>query len=566
MRLLNSETLEMSDFIGQNIPPYAILSHTWGSEEVTLQDFQRPEARNKAGFSKIVRCCEQAKRDGLGWAWVDTCCIDKSSSAELSEAINSMYRWYQNSYVCYVFLEDVPPLAQSFPENRFKHARWFKRGWCLQELIAPVNIEFYASDWTEIGTKWSLHGRIEEATGVPSLILLDKSGLDLLPIAQKMSWASERETTRREDEAYCLLGIFGISMPLLYGEGERAFLRLQEEIMKKTEDYSLFLWTHERRSPQNLPLGVFAPSPRLFSRKGPYVSTKGKCEYRRITLGHPNLPFTHDRKWNPPQMTNRGLRIQAFTSDTSLVASSLLMWTGCMLGSDYICITLRRPGIWISKYSRQESPEVLLLDGTHFHFFKPSDLYLNVDPHPSLPMQPQTWLNNRPWHLEVILSTRVRDDISFIGVVPGVNNYTIRRWPQGADFSCPNKPGPVSLRFQANNPQSTSIPDLFTVDYFAWGLAPPRCTIRVPSADNSSSSNNTSIQGAFSESENAEVHEIYQDRLVSTGFTDRATARFPNGNVVYAAAKRNGARAEVGGGYILLLTLLGEAREVHDNT
>jgi hypothetical protein len=114
-----------------------------------------------------------------------------------------------------VFLEYVPPLAQSFPENKFKHARWFKRGWCLQELIAPVNIKFYASDWTDIGTKWSLHRHIEEATGILSGILLDKSGLDLLPIAQNMSWTSERETTRHEDEAYRLLGTFGISMPLL---------------------------------------------------------------------------------------------------------------------------------------------------------------------------------------------------------------------------------------------------------------------------------------------------------------------------------------------------------------
>lgn len=561
----------MKDFIGQNIPPYAILSHTWGSEEVTLQDFQRPEARNKAGFSKIMRCCEQAKKDGFGWAWVDTCCIDKSSSAELSEAINSMYRWYQNSNVCYVLLEDVPPLAPSFPEEEFKRARWFKRGWCLQELIAPLVIEFYASDWTEIGTKWSLHGPIEEATGIPSDVLLNKSRLDLLPIAQKMSWASERETTRREDEAYCLLGIFGISMPLLYGEGERAFLRLQEEMLKKTDDYSLFLWTYK---PRNLypetSLGVFAPSPSLFSKEGPYESTKGKCDYRKITLDHLQHLSMNKRQWNPPQMTNHGLRLQAFTGDStsSPDSTSLLMWTGCMFESYYMCIMLRPPrgiGLFI-KYSRRNMWQVVLVDGTQFHSFRLSDLYLTVYPHLSLFMRPPTWLNNTPWHLRLTLSTRIKDSISFIGVVPGVNNYTIRRWPEGADFSCSNQTGPVSLRFRANDPRYTLIPDFFTVDYFARGLAPPRCTIRVPSAENSSSSNNTSIQGGFSDSEDAKVHEMYQDRFMFTDYTDRATARLSNGNVVYAAAKRKGARAEeVGGGYILHLTLLGEAREGYGN-
>lgn len=111
MRLINSKSLEMEEFIGRGIPPfgygippYAILSHTWGKEEVTFQDMQGSEAQNKAGFSKILSCCEQAKRDGLEWVWIDTCCIDKTSSTELSEAINSMFAWYEESAVCYAFL------------------------------------------------------------------------------------------------------------------------------------------------------------------------------------------------------------------------------------------------------------------------------------------------------------------------------------------------------------------------------------------------------------------------------------------------------------------------------
>lgn len=144
------------------------------------------------------------------------------------------------------FSRMYPLSIHFFPEIEFKQARWFKRGWCLQELIAPGRIEFYAADWTDIGTKWSLYRQIEDTTGIPSEILVGPSSLmNSYTIAQKMSWASERDTTRKEDQAYCLLGIFGISMPLLYGEGERAFIRLQEEILKQTEDYSLLLRTDE---------------------------------------------------------------------------------------------------------------------------------------------------------------------------------------------------------------------------------------------------------------------------------------------------------------------------------
>lgn len=135
---------------------YAVLSHTWGPDEITFQDYQSLNRKNTNGYIKILRCCEQAKLDGIEWVWADTCCIDKTNSAELSEAINSMYKWYQASTICYAYLEDVPPQNHYFPEEAFCKARWFTRGWCLQELIAPRSVEFYATDWTELGTKWSL--------------------------------------------------------------------------------------------------------------------------------------------------------------------------------------------------------------------------------------------------------------------------------------------------------------------------------------------------------------------------------------------------------------------------
>ncbi|KAK4457239.1 heterokaryon incompatibility protein-domain-containing protein, partial [Cladorrhinum samala] len=243
MRLLNANTLEMKEYYEQ-IPPYAILSHTWGEEEVTFQDFQsRSDREKKKGFTKITNCCLQAQRYSIEWVWIGTCCIDKTSSAELSEAIDSMYAWYRDSQVCYAFLEDVLAGNLKQTQREFAFARWFTRWWCLQELIAPLRIEFYGRDWVEIGTKYSLRYEIQRITKIPLEVLvywnLKHSSST---IAQKMSWASERKTTRIEDQAYCLLGIFGVHMPLLYGEGRAAFRRLQEEIIKQTEDDSIFLW------------------------------------------------------------------------------------------------------------------------------------------------------------------------------------------------------------------------------------------------------------------------------------------------------------------------------------
>ena len=182
MRLLHTSTLKLEEFIGSNIPPYAILSHTWGIEEVSFQDMQGSGAMEKVGYEKISRCCEKAATGGFEYAWVDTCCIDKSSSSELSEAINSMYRWYRNAEVCYVSLSDVPHDYESL--DLFKRSRWFTRGWTLQELIAPSMVIFFDSDWEEIGTKSSLQISLIEVTvflptyfrGIIWILLVLRSG------------------------------------------------------------------------------------------------------------------------------------------------------------------------------------------------------------------------------------------------------------------------------------------------------------------------------------------------------------------------------------------------------
>jgi hypothetical protein len=321
MRLLNVSTREVEEFQGNDIPLYAILSHTWGREEVTFREMEAmaryrrsqqdpivthmmpppagsPDAmklmllstmlmafrgkrrrvsrasalpalttgyetdeddgshtrmvpsppphpfKHKAGYSKIAYACGQAQKDGYRYVWVDTCCIDKRSSAELSEAINSMFSWYQRAAVCYAYLDDVhfDDYTEGYLtwKDHFSISRWFTRAWTLPELLAPQKVVFYAKGWRLLGTKSSLVKSIERITGIDELTLLDPKLIHNASVAQRMSWAAKRAASRPEDLAYSLMGLFGVSMPILYGEGENAFLRLQEEIIKRSDDQTIF--------------------------------------------------------------------------------------------------------------------------------------------------------------------------------------------------------------------------------------------------------------------------------------------------------------------------------------
>ncbi|KAK1832030.1 vegetative incompatibility protein HET-E-1 [Podospora conica] len=248
MRLLNTSTLEMREFISDDDRPrYATLSHTWGEQEISFAQWQNRHAspiEATLGGAKILACCRQALSDGFEWVWVDTCCIDKSSSAELSEAINSMFRWYRDAELCYAYLSDVPsaPTSSQEAQDAVQISRWFLRGWTLQELVAPKDLRFYSKDWRPLGTKAQFADMISKMTKIGTRFLFGDN-LDLASIAQKMAWAAKRQTTRSEDQAYCLLGIFDINIPLLYGEGSKAFQRLQETLLTTyPEDQSLFVW------------------------------------------------------------------------------------------------------------------------------------------------------------------------------------------------------------------------------------------------------------------------------------------------------------------------------------
>ncbi|KAJ9655692.1 hypothetical protein H2198_005489 [Neophaeococcomyces mojaviensis] len=242
MRLINTETLEFEEFEGdEDCPPWAILSHRWEDDEVTYQDAKISGLWyiNKKGGGKIKLAARLALAASLNYVWVDTCCIDKNSSAELSEAINSMWSWYKRAEVCFAYLSDIEPGQ----ENEFQFSLWFTRGWTLQELIAPHNVVFYNKEWSKLGTKLTLAKAITSRTKIPVEVLAQKVNLYTLPIAQRMAWARSRNCRRIEDTAYSLLGIFDVNMPLLYGEGKKAFKRLQEEIIKQTNDHTILLWT-----------------------------------------------------------------------------------------------------------------------------------------------------------------------------------------------------------------------------------------------------------------------------------------------------------------------------------
>ncbi|KAJ4262907.1 hypothetical protein NW762_006520 [Fusarium torreyae] len=242
-RLPNGEIRLTSDLSEEKLPKYAILSHTWligDKEEVDFDDLNggKPEAKITS-WLKIRFCGEQAYKDGLEYFWVDTCCINKQSSAELQEAITSMFAWYRNATKCYAYLSDVSvvePLETNNKspswESAFRNSRWFTRGWTLQELIAPPTVEFFCAEGGRLGDKKSLERCIHEVTGIPYQALRGDS-LSTFTVAERFAWTENRHTTRKEDNAYCLLGIFNVFMPLIYGEGDHAFVRLREEIDKK---------------------------------------------------------------------------------------------------------------------------------------------------------------------------------------------------------------------------------------------------------------------------------------------------------------------------------------------
>jgi hypothetical protein len=229
------------DLMGDDdIPPYAILSHTWQhGQEVTFDDLTNGTGKSKSGYEKIRFCAEQARSDNLQHFWVDTCCINKKEHIEVQDAINSMFRWYQDSAQCYVYLSDVSAneeLPGTSWETDFRASRWFTRGWTLQELLAPRDVKFFSRESNYLGDRRTLEQQIHEATGI-AISALRAMPLTSFSVEERLSWSIGRKTTRKEDKVYSLLGMFGIYMLPNYGEGEEyAFKRFYREIEQSLRD------------------------------------------------------------------------------------------------------------------------------------------------------------------------------------------------------------------------------------------------------------------------------------------------------------------------------------------
>ncbi|KAI1489839.1 HET-domain-containing protein [Biscogniauxia mediterranea] len=283
--------------------PYAILSHVWGDEEEEVSFYevqeQTPAAKQKAGWKKMINFCNKARELGFGYVWIDTCCIDKRSSADLSEDINSMYTYYRKSLACFIYLEDVPPFPSTDNETQqatisrtqqleaVQKTKWASRGWTLQEFIAPKRRCFFASDWSLIHNGPDLVEALFTATGIHRGAIIDTDTIQCFSIAERMSWAAKRITTRPEDMAYSLMGLFGVSMPILYGEGGRkAFKGLQSEIIQMAPDMSIFAWRGDYEGS-----GLLARSPVDFANS-------------------PRLSFRNSKGLSPFSMTNVGLSIR----------------------------------------------------------------------------------------------------------------------------------------------------------------------------------------------------------------------------------------------------------------
>ncbi|KAI0828041.1 heterokaryon incompatibility protein-domain-containing protein [Trametes gibbosa] len=334
------------EFVWKNDPSnvrYAILSHTWqypedGGEQTyadivklhseiteavdgthnllpSKPEYAQPDTVNTRVPSpfffhpqlseKVAMACKVARETGYDLLWIDSCCIDKSSSAELAEAINSMFQWYRLSSVCYAFLADVPDSDDPTQYySRFWRSRWHKRGWTLQELIASERLIFLTKTWTFMGTKMGLATTIEHRTGVDFDILVGRARVDSVSVARRMSWAAGRQTTRIEDGAYSLLGIFGVHMAPIYGEGENAFLRLQEEILRTVPDQTIFAWNHPGSRP-----GLLATDPLFFCYSGDFSVTSPAEFASRLHLQIEDVPPLH------AVVTPQGVRIKLLCVD-----------------------------------------------------------------------------------------------------------------------------------------------------------------------------------------------------------------------------------------------------------
>ena len=382
------KVLEFSD---DEVAEYAILSHRWIEQEVDYNevvelakmDEGRSEIRRRDGHRKILQSCERSMKDGYRWLWVDTCCIDKRSSAELSEAINPMYRWYENSSICYAYLHDV--YGSSFPTAGDAESKgwpeWFSRGWTLQEMIAPRDVQFFNRDWHPIGDKRTLAPILEDITRVPQHILKEGLSSNRPCVAQIMSWAANRTTTRVEDRAYSLMGLLDVNMPMLYGEGKKAFHRLQLEIIRTSNDQSIFAWGCTEREVRTG--SILADDPSFFwhCNMMELMNQDEFIESLKRRIPEEELPSIEDDRFGTFPITNRGIQIWLFLCPYDGSESIFRALLQCLSrpSDPPVAIDL---ALWESNYYRYKQSTVSPLMQTHHEGGRLCHVYLRYQDTP----------------------------------------------------------------------------------------------------------------------------------------------------------------------------------------
>ncbi|KAH7357142.1 hypothetical protein BKA65DRAFT_221642 [Rhexocercosporidium sp. MPI-PUGE-AT-0058] len=324
---------------------------TAGAPTKSLQEMQAssssptpsPSLISKLGCQKILKCSEIAASFGFEYIWIDTCCIDKTNNVELTEAINSMFNYYRDAEVCYAYLADVQSEENPGAEGSgFRRSSWFKRGWTLQELIAGTHCTREPGvlwvNWRDIGTKSSLEAVVAEITLIsPTAIKNYEIYGEIFSISQKMAWASYRETERLEDLAYCLMGLLNVNMPLIYGEGDKAFKRLQLEILKESNDQSIFAWRAQSSKDTQLGRGLLAYHPAEFRDAHNIVNSLDRqSEFSMTNLGLKiTLPFLN-REMTESSNERR--------SPSKYIFIAVL---GCYKGSKTHCYNVDSCGIYL---------------------------------------------------------------------------------------------------------------------------------------------------------------------------------------------------------------------------